>query len=301
MKSKSINYPVVLLFILFFSLVNMNLFAQTVRLTWSASDNPYIFRYGIYRSTHIDSSFELINTVQHPDTIYSDNDMKWNSHYYYVATSVDNFGNESNFSNMIDTLLSTNVPVELISFSTSIKNNNDVLLTWLTATETNNYGFELQRSENNTTNFQKIGFVRSEGTTSIPGHYSYVDKDVAAGEHLYRLKQIDFDGSYEFSDTIQVTVGWNKVLTLHQNNPNPFNSTTLITYDLPKNCQVELIVYNVQGQEVNRLVHAFQEAGYHTVKWDGTNNEGKDVTSGLYYYKLRTSEMSKLRRMLLVR
>lgn len=278
-----------------------NIFAQSVRLTWSPRSYPYISHYGIYRSIHIDSSFELINTVQHPDTICSDNNIKWDTHYYYVATAVDKFGNESNFSNMIDTMLTTNTPVELISFSSSIKNNKDVMLEWSTASETNGYGFELQRSESNSNDFQKISFISSEGTTSMPKHYCYVDKDLAIGEYFYRLKQIDLDGSYQFSDTIQVTVGLNMEFALCQNSPNPFNSVTTISYNLPSACHVELTVYNISGQEVNKLIDDFQKAGSHAAKWDGRNSEGKEVTSGLYYYKICTPYESQFRRMLLLR
>ena len=284
--------------IFFFS---SSIFGQSVRLAWSPSDNPYISHYGIYRSTNIDSSFELINTVQHPDTIYPDNNMKWDTHYYYVATSVDNLGNESNFSNMIDTTISTDLPVELISFSLSIKNNNDVILEWSTASETNSYGFELQRSEGNENKFQKIGFVRSKGTASTPKHYSYIDKDLAKGGYIYRLKQIDLDGSYQFSDTIQITVGLGMQFILCQNSPNPFNSTTEISYNLPHACHVELIVYNIFGQEVKKLVDDFQNAGNHIAAWDGKNSEGNEVTSGLYYYKLHTPNESKFRHMSLLR
>lgn len=301
MTSKYRNYYFILFLISFLIFFNKNIFSQSVQLAWSPSDHPNISHYGIYRSTHLDSSFELITTVPYPDTIYSDNKMQWLTHYYYVATSVDKFGNESNFSNMIDTTLDINVPVELISFSATIKDDNDVLLTWLTATETNNYGFELQRSENSPAHFHKIGFIRSEGTTTKPNHYFFVDKNLTSDEYFYRMKQIDLDGSYELSDTIQVTVGLNLTTKLHQNNPNPFNSSTIITYNLPQDCHVELTVYNVYGQKVNSLVDDFQEAGHHAVNWDGINSERKEVTSGIYYYKLTTSNGSKFRQMLLLR
>ncbi len=294
---RNVFQVVCLIFIVF----NKSILAQSVQLAWTSTNYSNLSHFGIYRTTHPDSSFELINTVPYPDTIYADNKMQWGIHYYYVATSIDKSGNESNFSNMIDTLLSSNSPVELISFSASLRNDNDVVLTWLTATETNNYGFELQRSDKNANNFQKIGFVMSEGTIAKPKHYTFADNDLASVEYFYRLKQIDLNGSFQILDTIQVTVGTNKLLKLYQNNPNPFNSTTLIAYDLPQHCQVELIVYNIQGQEVIKLVDDFQEAGSHAVDWSGKNNDGKEVGSGLFYYKLKTANETKLRQMLLLR
>ncbi|MFX0141889.1 MAG: hypothetical protein ACFFDN_50095 [Candidatus Hodarchaeota archaeon] len=124
------------------------LHAQNVKLGWDLSTNPDILSYNIYRTTHVDSCFSLLNTVTHPDSTYMDANMEWDTHYYYVATSVDRFGMESGFSNMVDTTLQSNVPVELYSFSARVNNLENIILEWSTTTECNNYGFELQRLSN---------------------------------------------------------------------------------------------------------------------------------------------------------
>lgn len=277
-----------------------NVVAQMVRLTWSASLHPNIGQYGIYRATHPDSGFQRIGLVQHPDTTFADSKMEWGKRYFYVATSIDKAGKESHFSNMIDTLLSTNTPVELFSFVSSVQ-NDDVILDWYTASEINNYGFELQRCEKMADDFKTIGFVPSQGSITSPRHYRYIDKHVAEGQHYYRLKQIDCDGTFEFSDTLEVNVGVSRQFSLYQNHPNPFNSATTISFHLPEAGKVELIVYNISGQEVIRLVDGFLSSGSHKADWDGKNSEGQAVGSGIYYYKLNTPTDSQLRRMVLLR
>lgn len=274
--------------------------AQSVRLAWTASLHPNIEQYGIYRAMHPDSGFQRIGIVRHPDTTFADTKLDWGKRYFYVATSIDKAGKESHFSNMIDTLLSTNTPVELFSFVSSVQ-NDDVILDWYTASESNSYGFELQRCEGNADDFKTIGFVPSQGSTSVPRHYRYIDKHVAAGQYFYRLKQIDFDGTYEFSDTLEVNVGVSRQFSLCQNHPNPFNSATTISFYLPEPGKVELIVYNISGQEVIRLVDGFLSSGSHKADWDGKNSEGQAVGSGIYYYKLDTPTDSQLRRMVLLR
>ena len=124
------------------------------------------------------------------------------------------------------------IPVELTSFSSSI-NDNDVTLNWKTATETNNQGFQIDRLKTlhkRIDEWQNIGFVNGKGTTTETQSYSFVDENLASGKYLYRLKQIDFDGSYEYSNIIEVEVNAPKKFSLEQNYPNPFNPSTIIGY-----------------------------------------------------------------------
>jgi len=285
---------------LFFMLfLHSFLYAQKVQLIWTASADTAISHYGIYRSNHIDSTFTLIGTVNHPDTIYYDETIQIGTYYYYAATAIDIFSNESGFSNIVE-IETTPTPVELSAFTARI-DDNDVILEWGTASESNNYGFEIQRSKNDHQAFNKIGFVNGNGTTSNPHFYRYVDENLENGTYYYRLKQIDFTGEYEYSHTIEVSVGLPTEFRLYQNNPNPFNSSTLISYNLPKNGHVELTIHNITGQLVYKLVDEIQQAGHHTVHWDGINFEGKNVSSGLYVYRIKSLGRVEFRRMLYLR
>lgn len=270
-----------------------------MQLYWSPSKNSDISHFGIYRTTHIDSSFTLINTINHPDSIYIDEEIQWNSHYCYAATSVDKYGNESGFSNIVEIDVPA-TPVELIGFSAYV-DGDDAILEWSTATESSNYGFEIQRSLNNTMTFCRIGFVNGNGTTAIPKQYRFIDEELQIGSYYYRLKQIDYNGDYEFSAIITVSIGLPHEFRLYQNHPNPFNPSTTISYSLPHSSHVELRIYNMNGQEVYKLVDEFQEAGNYKVNWDGIDFKGTKVPSGMYFYRIGALNGSKFRRMIYIK
>lgn len=129
------------------------------------------------------------------------------------------------------------VPVEFVSFTTEVINNN-IMLRWITATEINNMGFEIERSQNSKVKIQNdwktIGFLEGNGTTTGSKFYSFIDEDIKTGTYLYRLRQIDFDGSFEYSNVVEVEVGVPTNYYLSQNYPNPFNPTTTINYSIKK-------------------------------------------------------------------
>ena len=170
------------------------------------------------------------------------------------------------------------VPVELTTF-TATAQNNFAELNWTTETEINNLGFEVQRSTRNS-EFVTVGFVEGNGTTTKEHHYNFKDKDVSGFLH-YRLKQIDFDGSYEYSDIVEVEVLGNVSYKLTQNYPNPFNPVTNISYTLPSESQVKISIYNPLGELVETIVNEKQIAG----KYDAVWNAG-DHPSGVYIYTL---------------
>ena len=122
------------------------------------------------------------------------------------------------------------IPVELTSF-TATANGKEVILNWSTATETNNSGFSIERKSANS-DYSEIGFVPGFGTTTEPKSYSYTDSEVSSGKYTYRLKQIDFDGSYEYSQEVEVEVSAPLEFSLEQNYPNPFNPSTVISYSV---------------------------------------------------------------------
>lgn len=177
-------------------------------------------------------------------------------------------------------------------------------LKWSTASETNNYGFEVQRKAAGEADYTSIlgAFVPGHGTTLEPHSYSYVDVSVPAGTVSYRLKQIDLDGKFAYHGPVEVSnnstgnrTGAGRV-SLAQNYPNPFNPTTVIEFVLPKPDRVTLKVYNALGQEVATLVDGMKGAGIHTTKFDGSS-----LASGLYIYQLKTSDFTSTQKMLLVK
>jgi|GEM_PF-3628155 len=205
-------------------------------------------------------------------------------------------GNDLNnlFSNSITIRTDNPVPVELTSFAAQAK-AGFVQLNWATATEVNNYGFDVQRSAGN--GWEKIAFIEGNGNSNSPKSYSFTDKNVLRGTYSYRLKQIDTDGQFEYSDVVAVEINnLPSVYSLDQNYPNPFNPTTNIKFGLPKDAFVSLKVFNILGQEVKTLLAGFKPAGEYVIPFDAS-----DLTSGLYLYKLETEGFSSVRKMLLTK
>lgn len=184
------------------------------------------------------------------------------------------------------------IPVELTSFA-AYNVGNSVKLEWSTATETNNRGFEIQRGTNNR-DLTTIGFVKGIGTTTEKQSYSYIDNDNQLGRVYYRLKQIDFDGSFEYSKVVEVTQVVSYALS--QNYPNPFNPATTITYSIPQNSLVTLKVYDVLGSEVAELVNGQVEAGIHKV-----NFNAYDLNSGIYFYTINADNFTATKKLMLVK
>ena len=179
------------------------------------------------------------------------------------------------------------IPVELSSFKSAILNHN-IQLTWTTLSETNNYGFEIERSSDGI-NFVKIGFVEGNGTTAEEHSYSFVDQDLTSGVYYYRLKQIDFDGSFTYSEILTVEVKIPDSYILEQNYPNPFNPETTIRFQIPAAQRIVLTIYNIQGQKVKTLIDEQMQPGSHSVIWDGIDESGNKVASGIYIYTLQSS------------
>lgn len=170
------------------------------------------------------------------------------------------------------------LPVELTSFSASVF-VNDVLLNWETATEINNNGFSVERKS--VGEFEAVGFVPGFGTTSEPKTYAFTDLNLQPGTYTYRLKQIDYDGTFEYSDLVEVEVIAPAEYSLEQNYPNPFNPSTAIDFTLALDSKVSLKVFNILGQEVAQLLNSDLAAGSHNVTFDAAG-----LNSGIYFYKL---------------
>jgi subtilisin family serine protease len=179
------------------------------------------------------------------------------------------------------------IPVELTSFSFDVF-KDDVNLKWSTASETNNDGFEVQRAvlhpEFGKSPFIPLTFIRGYGTTAEFQSYSYTDKQLNPGIYFYRLKQQDFDGSYEYSQELTVEVTHPVGFGLMQNYPNPFNPFTTIEYSLPEQAEVKILIYSILGEEVASLVNMTKEAGYHRYYLNADN-----LPSGTYIYQLKAA------------
>lgn len=187
------------------------------------------------------------------------------------------------------------LPVELVSFTIDTQNKKN-LLRWRTATEINNAGFEVQRS--NKGEWRKIGFVDGHGTTNIQQEYSFADIGLAPGRYSYRLKQIDRDGKFEYSSVIEAAVELSETdFSLSPNFPNPFNPTTNISFAVKERQFVTLKVFNLAGQEVASLVNGIVEPNVlQTVQFSG-----KDLSSGVYFYSLTTKDRYEVRKLMLLK
>jgi hypothetical protein len=186
------------------------------------------------------------------------------------------------------------LPVELTSFTAS-SNKNAVELSWNTATEINNYGFEIERSADDQS-FEKIGFVEGNINSSTAKSYSFSDKINSAGNYFYRLKQIDLNGTFEYSNTIEVSTITPEDYSISQNYPNPFNPSTTIEFKLPQQSNVNIKVYNTIGEVVAVLLNDNVEAGNHTVSFDASN-----LPSGIYIYRIETENFSQSMKMTLLK
>ncbi len=205
------------------------------------------------------------------------------------------------------------VPVELTSF-TATATQNSASLNWQTATEINNSGFEIERkqvgspqSSVGNQDWRVIGFVPGFGTTTEPKTYSFTDENLPAGKYQYRLKQIDFDGSFEYSNTVEVEISSPTEFTLEQNYPNPFNPSTKIKYTIPTvtlslskgDVYVTLKVYDVLGNEIATLVNEQQQPGTYEVEFNV--GQAISLSSGVYYYQLRVGGFVETKKMILVK
>jgi len=200
--------------------------------------------------------------------------------------------------------LSSPLPIQLASFDAATLSKSSVKLSWETLSEINNYGFDVQKAANTSGTFASIAgaFIPGNGTTTVKHDYSYTDNAYVTG-NVYRLKQIDLTGTAHYTDVVDplgvtsvASTPLPKEFSLSQNYPNPFNPSTVIEFALPKDANVNLVVYNMIGQKVMTLVDGPTPAGYHSVKLDGTN-----LASGMYLYRLTTGKQTFIKKLLLMK
>ncbi|MDQ3022330.1 MAG: T9SS type A sorting domain-containing protein [Bacteroidota bacterium] len=267
--------------------------------------------YGFYRGklfffeAHVSRSYLLTNpdttfNLKHPDKVTRDGNYPKSYYVRYNASSqtYNVVLQEFDWREITDPPL----PVELSSFVSTVS-DRDVKLNWTTASENNNSGFEIERSIVNpegsgqVSEWSKVNFVTGHGNSTVPQNYSYEDRNLSSGRYNYRLKQIDYNGNFEYYELQnEVVIGTPEKFSLSQNYPNPYNPRTTINYEIPVANHVTIVVYDIMGKEVATLVNQLQDAGYYSVTLDGSN-----FASGQYFYKLQAGDFSQVNRMILLK
>ena len=213
-----------------------------------------------------------------------------------TSTNIASISGVSSFSDW--TLgIDNPLPVELSSFTANVIGKS-VKLKWQTATEINNYGFDIERCalSNKNESWEKIGFVNGSGNSNSPKDYSFEDKNVTAGKYQYRLKQIDNDGQFEYSKVIETLLSKPTEFSLEQNFPNPFNPTTTIRFSIPEAVHIKITIFNLLGQEIAVLVDEIRESGSHSVDFNASQ-----LNSGIYIYKIESGSFIQTRKMTLIK
>lgn len=200
----------------------------------------------------------------------------------------------------ISTNWTSALPVELTSFSINISANSAVL-NWETATEVNNYGFEVQKqyqeSSSKNQEWEMLGFVQGHGNSNSIKIYSFTDNTTSvSGKYNYRLKQIDLDGTFEYSSTIEAEIGIPTEFEVAQNYPNPFNPSTTISFSIPEQSNVSVKIYNMLGQDVYTLVNEQLEAGRYNYNFDAYS-----LSSGNYIYRVAAGKNIETKKMILLK
>ncbi len=215
-----------------------------------------------------------------------------------VSDDADGDGGTLDSVKLQITTSSNILPVELASFNYEIV-NEQVSLKWTTSSELNNRGFEVERSSDKyltESNWQKVGFINGSGTTSKQKSYSFTDENALPGKYFYRLKQIDFNGNFKNSNSIEVNFQPVFSYNLFQNYPNPFNPSTKISFSLPEAANVKLTVHNIIGEIVTTIINKKMDKGFHSVEFDA-----QSLPSGIYIYQIEMNDFIATKKMILVK
>lgn len=256
-----------------------------IDLPFNSSNNGTIVAQSPNWTDVVTLNFTILNTSGNATIVWLTNSMFWGIYDGNNTT----FWNTGALNNLEYAL-----PVELSAF-TAQQLGDDVELLWTTETEVNNYGFDIERKVNDT-NWNKIGFISGAGNSNSQKHYQFIDGNIIGGsEFHYRLKQIDNDGSFEYSDEVEVVIVPDN-FTLEQNYPNPFNPTTIIRYAIPKTSFVSIKVYDLNGQEIISLINETKEVGTYEIKFDA-----RGFASGVYLYRMVAEDYINTKKLLLLK
>ncbi len=255
-----------------------------IRWGWTGGGGHFLVGYGV-----ADSTLYYMNPWPGEGRKIAD--------YTWVVTGSNHTWTHTN-------ILTTALPIQLASFTASITNQQQVRLNWTTVSETNNYGFEIQKSDSTQEHYRSIPnvFIPGYGTTNEPHHYTFVDSAAQSDHPYYRLKQIDIDGAIHYSDGVRVNglthvknQEISTVFSLLQNYPNPFNPTTTIMFSVGTYGHASLRVYDVLGREVATLVDEVRDAGAYEAVFDASG-----FASGVYFYKLESGSFVQTKKMLIL-
>ncbi|QQS37360.1 MAG: T9SS type A sorting domain-containing protein [Ignavibacteriales bacterium] len=282
---------------------NPNTIPGTVAVT-NSSGSGYGARDAMRILPNVPGVRKLAGWSTYPDSagifIYYVNNDTTQPRNIFFSFSVGQITDQNIAANLIENAVwilspaNSVVPVELVSFNANA-NGNNVNLNWTTATEVNNSGFAVERRTAGTM-FERIGFVRGNGSTTQASVYSFTDSKLPDGNYTYRLKQIDYDGTTSYSNEVNVEVASPRVFALDQNYPNPFNPSTVIKYSIPADGFVTLAVYNLLGEKVATLVNDNLKAGGHEVNFDASN-----LSSGVYFYRLESGSFTAVKKLMLLK
>ncbi len=193
----------------------------------------------------------------------------------------------------------TNVlPVELTNFE-AVVNNKSVMLLWNTATENNSASYDVERmkhSAGTNAKWESVGHLLAAGNSASPKNYSFTDKNVNSGLYSYRLKMVDLDGTFTYSDEQAVTIGLPREFSLSQNYPNPFNPSTKIEFSVPSDGRVQLKVYSLTGALVKTIMDEHKAAGYYSIDFNASQ-----VPSGVYFYELSGGGHQIVKKMMILK
>lgn len=258
----------------------------SVMLGWtdnSSNESGFIIEKEIVTDT-----FLAIDTVSANVTAYQDMNVAITTYRYRVKAF--NASGSSSYSNVTEIF----VPVELTSF-TAESEGGKIYLRWQTATETNNKGFEVERRLSGSA-WSTTGFISGKGTTTEPTDYVFTDAPTAPGKYIYRLKQIDYSGAFEYSKEVEAEFVVPQEWNLSQNYPNPFNPATSIEFTIPMESNVSIKIYNTIGSEIAQLVNERKAAGVYKINFDAAG-----LPSGMYFYKISANGFEQTRKMLLMK
>jgi hypothetical protein len=247
-----------------------------------------------------DSYLTIVNSTSNPNESFYRDGTQWQDMYYYEDPAWTGSDGSANLCIKALTVDESNVPVELTSF-TAVGHGNKIQLEWTTATETNNHQFEIYRREiegSETSDWRLIGYREGAGTTTESQSYTYQDEisNLIVDAFEYKLKQIDFNGQYAFSDIVTVDNLSPNEFVLEQNYPNPFNPSTIIKYSIANSQFITLKVYDVLGNEVSTLVNEEKDAGNYEVEFSATG-----LASGIYLYIITSGDFISIKKMVLMK
>lgn len=218
---------------------------------------------------------------------------------HFLVTAVDAFGNQSSGSSDFS------LPVKLSAFTLS-EENGQVLIKWITQSETDLLGFNLYRSTDINKNFIKINpaIIPGQGNSTSITEYTYQDSCAAPLQvHYYKLESVQTDGQVTCQEikNIYVSNGKPDRFVITQNYPNPFNPHTNIDYAVPEEGWVKITIYNARGERIKELVNSSQQAGLYSIQWDACDDSGCKVASGVYFYKIKANGFTEIKKMVLTK